>query len=347
MWPFFRLIKKLLLGIPQLIIQQISFADLVASCGPFYIKLAQLMTTRPDLVPKWLIQALIPLQDKVAPEAIYSKLSLIEPPIASGSIAQVYILNQEQFEHVVKIKRPSLKKEISATFNFCQFLIGGTYFTIGKHLCELVDESLQMHLDFIGEVENMELARNYFQTNQKVLIPEVVEDLSNESQIVMTYIRGGPLEASVIIDFLEIVYEMVFVHRFIHGDLHEGNIILTPEKRIAIIDWGTVEIISHEDLTLLLIFFEGLFTGEVEFLAKVMTHQQEVSSTFQKDLSEIFQQNSQLAKILEDLVDLMQKHQVKLRESLLKPLLTLVVAEGIAEKYLDSCLIPFLQDRLF
>ena len=93
-----------------------SLAISVANMGPFYIKIAQIVTTRPDLFPAWLVRSLRPLQDQVKPEFIQDVDGQL---LASGSIAQVYLVGNEQ---ILKHKRPNIDQRIKHDLGYLRYL---------------------------------------------------------------------------------------------------------------------------------------------------------------------------------------------------------------------------------
>ncbi|MCB9567861.1 MAG: AarF/ABC1/UbiB kinase family protein [Myxococcales bacterium] len=241
--------------------------------GPTFVKLGQILSTRPDLLPEPIINELTALQDQVSPvdfAAIDAQLQrnlgpgyrarlreLDEEPLASASIAQVHrAVLIDGAEVVLKIQRPGLRPKIHSDLNILMAMAG--YFEEAFHEAEAMDlsgviagfaKSLAQELDFQHEARNIDRFRRNFADEPKIRLPRVHEELSTTEVLCMEFVRGrkfsevlesgedtGPLVES----YFNAAYKMLFIDGFFHGDLHPGNVFVQDDNGLAIIDCGMV-----------------------------------------------------------------------------------------------------------
>lgn len=246
--------------------------DLFRHLGATFIKIGQIMSTRPDLVPEHITQALARLQDDVGPfpyEAVVRTIveDLGRPideifadfstrPIASASVAQVHKARLPDGRVVaVKVRRPDVL-EICA---FDLAVIKGVARLLGKlpALAAVAPESsveqfaraIYAQLDFRVEANNNRRFRENFKDEPDVVFPEVFADYSSERILCMSHIdglkildaRNGPSDPKRIARLgLRALMKMIFQDGFVHADLHPGNIFVLEHNRIAIVDLGLV-----------------------------------------------------------------------------------------------------------
>lgn len=242
--------------------------------GATFIKIGQILSTRPDLLPKKYIDELIKLQDSV-PEDDFNESKLVfqesfnDPiekffkyinpkPIASASIAQVYegILNDGR-EVVIKIQRIDISKKMELDISI---LIKIFKFTKTKIKIPIIDpiealkeirETTKEELNFRLEGENLNKFREYNKNVAPVYAPYVVEELLSDKVLVLEKINGVKINSveelsergydnKDIANKLALSYcKQVFEDGFFHGDPHPGNILIYNGK-ICFIDFGIV-----------------------------------------------------------------------------------------------------------
>jgi ubiquinone biosynthesis protein len=256
-------------------------ADLEA-LGPTFVKLGQVLATRADLLPISYIEALARLQDKVAPfeyaeverivEAelgvrISKAFSSFDPtPLAAASLGQVHraALRDGRLV-VVKVQRPGVREIIAADLAALDKIAA----TLERHteagrrydLVGLVAEfrrSLVKELDYRLEAQNLlRLGENLAQF-ERLTVPQPIDDYTTSSVLTMDYVRGrkltsiGPL-TRIDIDATALAGELfhaylhqVLVDGFFHADPHPGNVFLTDDGRLALLDLGMVGNVSPE-----------------------------------------------------------------------------------------------------
>lgn len=244
--------------------------------GPTFVKLGQVLATRPDLVPPDYVEEFSQLHDRVQPlpyETIKEVLreeygekrdqifEHIDPtPLGSASIAQVHRARLKTGEDVViKIQRPGIIKTIDDDLSVLYFLAELIY----KYIPEtrpfspiaIVDEffkTLELETDFIVEANNIRRFQQNFKHDSSVIIPKVYFDITTERVLVLEMLKGIPLSSEsslhqpgvnkedVIRKALQIYLKMVFVDGLFHGDLHAGNFFIFPDNKIGLVDFGVV-----------------------------------------------------------------------------------------------------------
>ena len=266
---------------------RIAFEEL----GPTYIKLGQVLSTRPDLIPVEFIHELAKLQDKVPPvsfsqirrvietefkappEEIFTHLE--ETPQASASIGQVHRAVLKDGEAVaVKIQRPRIRKIIEVDLEIMLHLA-----TLAeRHIEEfslhrpvkIVEEfarTIEREMDYKIEATNMERIAVQSLDNPHVYIPKVFREATTARVLTTEFIDGIKISE---VDRLEaagldpkrittrganLVLDQVFHHGFFHADPHPGNIFVLPDNVICLIDFGivgTVDRRTREDFVELL-----------------------------------------------------------------------------------------------
>jgi ubiquinone biosynthesis protein len=247
--------------------------------GPSFVKLGQLLSTRPDLLPAEMIEELKKLQDDVPPlpfeemkpaierelGATISELfsSFDERPLASASIGQVYraMLRTEDGEVavVVKVQRPNvgptIDRDIDLLYWFARVLERsvpetGVYRPV--RLVEEFDRAIRAELDFAQEADNAERFAHNFADLPTVRFPLVYREYSSRKAITMGYFEGenifdavkhGASAERIAKNAVQVVVKMVFEHGFFHADPHPGNILILgpPEEPVlGLVDLGMV-----------------------------------------------------------------------------------------------------------
>ncbi len=252
--------------------------------GPTFVKLGQLMSQRPDLLPKELILELRKLQDQVSPEAIGDIRRTIhkalgkpveeifsdfdEKPLASASLAQVHcarLLDSGQ-NVAVKVRRPGVVDVIEADLALLSDLAKTLHQRVDGlrpyNLPELVQEishHLRLELDFSKEARNMLSARSRRSDRKLLIIPEPHLELTRQSVLVMDLVEGCRLEDAQLSkkegkqlaqDLGDALLDQVLKQGFFHADPHPGNVVVVTRQghkpRLALVDWGLVGHLTAE-----------------------------------------------------------------------------------------------------
>lgn len=253
-----------------------AFASDLERMGPTYTKLGQLLSTRSDLLPAAYTEALSRLQDEVEPFAFDEVKEIIEnelgadlrhlyehvdhEPLAAASLGQVHRARlRGGREVVVKVQRPDARDIIDGDMETLRKLAAladrGT--SAGRRfgfsdLLRQFEHTLTAELDYEREARNLVRFAELTSQYDLLIVPEPVPDLTTSRVLTMTYVEGrkvtdvGPLgltdiDAAPIVDQLFRAYLQSILHSgFVHADPHPGNLLLTPDGRLAIIDLGMV-----------------------------------------------------------------------------------------------------------
>ena len=244
--------------------------------GPTFIKLGQLLSTRADLLPTPYLDALSRLQDQIGPfnfdevERIVSseigvRLSKafadFEPtPIAAASLSQVHrAVMRDGRAVVVKVQRPNIRElivdDLDALGEIAQFLDShtelGRRYEFENMLSDL-RKSLLRELDFTVEAQNLVTIGQNLVEFDDLVVPEPIDDYTTTRVLTMEYIAGKKITTLSPLRLLEIdgpgladdlfrgYLKQMLVDGLFHGDPHPGNVFLTDDDRVALLDLGMV-----------------------------------------------------------------------------------------------------------
>jgi ubiquinone biosynthesis protein len=253
-----------------------AFAEDLESMGPTFIKLGQLLSTRFDLLPAAYTVALSRLQDQVEPfdveivrRTIASELDAdvrhlyaeFDPePLAAASLGQVHRATLRGGREVaVKVQRPGVRDDVHADMKVLARIaevadkgtgLGRTY-GFARLLREF-ERSLRLELDYQREARNLMRFSALTSAYDLLVVPEPVLDLTSGRVLTMDFIEGrkvtdvGPLglldlDTTPIVEQLFSAYLTTMLNEgFLHADPHPGNLLVTPDGQLAILDLGMV-----------------------------------------------------------------------------------------------------------
>lgn len=242
--------------------------------GPTFIKLGQILSIRPDIIPPEYISELVKLQDNVKEfggdlakkqfedsmgksiESVFLRFENI--PLASGSIAQVHKAVLKHGEQVViKIQRPDIEKiietDIEILFFAARFLETRiielkAYNPVG--IVEEFSDVMKKELDFTKEAWNIEKFSKNFEEIEKIIVPKIHWSFTGKKVFVMQFIEGIKInevdnysseDRKLICETIaNASMKQIFDDGFFHADPHPGNILVTPQKEIAYLDFGMI-----------------------------------------------------------------------------------------------------------
>jgi len=273
--------------------------------GPTFIKLGQVLSTRPDLLPPAYLEALARLQDSVKPfpfadvqriveEELGARLSKAfsmfeEKPIAAASLGQVHRAALRDGRVIaVKVQRPGIAETVAADLEaieeIAKFLTGRT--GAGHHydLVGMVEEfrlALQAELDYVQEANNLRLLGKNLAEFEAIVIPQPVEGYTSTRVLTMDYVAGTKitqisplvridLQRDVLADTLVRAYlKQIIIDGVFHADPHPGNVFITDEGLLALIDLGMVGRLSPQMRDRLLKLLLAISEGRGEEAAEV------------------------------------------------------------------------------
>ncbi|MEO5721110.1 MAG: AarF/ABC1/UbiB kinase family protein [Chthoniobacterales bacterium] len=303
-------------------------ADDLEKLGPTFVKLGQLLSTRVELMPKAYIEALTRLQDKVEPfgfdeveKIVASELGVRlskafsefeSTPMAAASLGQVHKARLRNGQQVaVKVQRPGIREkmieDLDALEEIAEFLDSHTEFGKRYEFGEMLDQfrkSLLLELDYRQEANNLSTLGAQLENFERIVVPKPVADYSTSRVLTMEYVHGrkitdlsplGRMEfdgEALAEDLFRAYLEQILVHGFFHADPHPGNVFLTDDYRVALIDLGMVGRImpglQEQLLQLLLAIAEARGDDACDIAIKVGEKKEEFDETqFRRRISEI------------------------------------------------------------
>jgi predicted unusual protein kinase regulating ubiquinone biosynthesis (AarF/ABC1/UbiB family) len=247
--------------------------QILTTLGPAYIKIGQALSTRPDLVPPHYLEELTKLQDQLPPfpnevafqfiqeelgdrpENIYAELS--SDPVAAASLGQVYKGKLRSGETVaVKVQRPGLAERITLDLYLLRQLASWAAKNVKRVRSDLVgiaDEfgaRIFEEMDYTQEGQNAERFAQLYGHLPDIYVPCIYWQYTNRRVLTMEWINGtkltNPLEiraqgidAGYLVEVgVQCSLRQLLEHGFFHADPHPGNLLATPEGKLAYLDFG-------------------------------------------------------------------------------------------------------------
>jgi ubiquinone biosynthesis protein len=245
------------------------FREALEELGTTYIKLGQLLSSRPDLLPDVYIDELTQLVDQVPPvpfvdvdATIRADLgddvfSSVDPePLATASIAQTHrALLRSGREVVVKVRRPDIVDQVELDLDVLRStarLVAGHSETAQLLQVEALVDELEVHLrqelDFVEEAHNTELIARLVDDYDRIFVPQVIRPHVTERVLVLEWVDGEKvttghglapqLAHDLARQFFSAYVRQVVVEGVYHADPHVGNVLLARDGRLALIDFG-------------------------------------------------------------------------------------------------------------
>ena len=277
---------------------RLSFGErLRRSCealGPTFVKIGQLLSTRPDILSAEVAGELAKLQDAVNPFSFEQVSQVVEAelggkpetvfaafdpkPLASASLSQVHLAKLDDDQAVaVKVQRPGIEEQIAIDLeilaDLARFVMHHTHYGELYDFTGMVaelEQSLRRELDFSEEGRNADRFRQNFLKARQVAVPEICWSLTTPRVLTMHYIEGyrvtdhAALLAAGIdrrqlgIRLAESVSRQVLEDGFFHADPHPGNLAIRPDGTIVFLDLGMVGKLSRSRQKLLSRLFVGI-----------------------------------------------------------------------------------------
>jgi predicted unusual protein kinase regulating ubiquinone biosynthesis (AarF/ABC1/UbiB family) len=309
----------------------IQLAKDLEALGPTFIKMGQLLSTRSDFIPPAYMEALSKLQDHVKPfdyeqvEAIVavelgvrlSKAfqSFDKTPMAAASLGQVhYAVLRSGQEVAVKIQRPNVREQVAvdleAMAEIAEFLDrhteAGRRYEFSKMVNEL-RKSLLRELDYRLEAQTMKLMNEKLADFTRLVIPSPVDDYSTGRVLTMQYVEGTKITklhpvvrldydgAALAEEVFRSYLHQILVIGVFHADPHPGNVFLTSDGRVALLDFGMIARVGPEMQDHLLRLLIAISDGQsdraasiAQSLGRAKEHFDEI--TFRREISDLISQ---------------------------------------------------------
>lgn len=270
--------------------------------GPTFIKIGQILATRPDIVPESFIQEFQKLHDSVRQENFEDIRNIIEKelgkspddlflsfqsdPIACASMAVVYTAKLKSGEEVVvKVQHPHAKETMVSDINILRRLARFLKFTPPGAVInpvEVVDElwsMLKNELDFLIEAQNIKTFYEHNKDVNCIVVPKVYSEYSTQNILVMQYIKGikiankdaleneGYILEDIASKLVNNYLKQIFTDGFFHADPHPGNLLISANK-IAFIDFGMMGTLSKGIRNKFNAFLMGIVSRDIDSIAQ-------------------------------------------------------------------------------
>jgi len=275
---------------------------LLVSLGATFVKVGQIMSTRPDLFPPHVIAALETLQDDVGsfgfrhvdrciredfgnpPGEVFAEFDAT--PIASASVAQVHKARLDDGSAVaIKVRRPRIEQIVHFDLSIMRMVARVMSIIPSVRLLapvESVNEfarAIEMQIDLTIEADNNRRFHKNFANVEDVEFPELVPDLCSERVLTMSFIDGRKVldydpkisdrERLARVGF-QTLLKMMFEDGFVHADLHPGNILVTSDDVVVILDLGLTAEFDDTDRRTFALFFASWAQGDGKTMARLM-----------------------------------------------------------------------------
>ncbi len=273
--------------------------------GPTFIKMAQMLSNRPDIIPEGLVKEFEKLQDSVPPvefvkakaiieketgnrlEEMFSEFS--ETPMASASIGQVYKAKLQTGEEVVvKVQRPGVAEIIEHDLSIIKEGVKRMDRYLKKQgilnseeVVRVFERAITKELDYQNEARNIERFRSTYSFRTDFYVPRAYREFSNKQVLIMEYASGckisdieqmkawGLNPARIVEKGMDIYLSQIFEFGYFHGDPHPGNVLVNQEGTIILLDFGMVGQLMKKDKYA----FAGIFIAMSKYDAREMAVQ--------------------------------------------------------------------------
>lgn len=370
---------------------------LCTTLGATFIKVGQIASTRADLLPHGLVAELSTLRDKVPAfpfaevrriveqdlgrplEEIYADFE--ETPVAAASVAQVHraVLRSSGETVAVKVRRPDILDKLKLDRSILLF-VGRTLERLIpsvrlmalegalRSFCDAVGE--QVHLT--NEARNNERFTANFADDPDILFPRLHLEACSDAVLTMEFIDGvheDELEArgvnvhALVATGMRCVCRMIFLHGFVHSDLHPGNMRFLPPARIVLLDLGLIGQLTDEDRLMTARTLFALSTGDGVTVARAFYDNAPHTATpdyaaYEREMVAFVDNvrrqglaNLQVTAEIGRIFDILRRHRIQARSHMTMVNLAMMTAEGLGKRLapelsLTDEALPYLAEAL-
>jgi len=251
--------------------------------APTFVKLAQVLSNRPDIIPDGLVKEFEKLQDRVPPFDAETARSIVEleigrpleevfkwfndVPLASASIGQVHrACLIDGTEVVVKVQRPDVQAIVERDLQLLQEIVKRADRYLRKQgvlnaqdIVNVFERSMSKELDYSNEARNIQKFREFYKDRKDFYIPRVYRKYSTDKVLVIEFVSGckftdkkqlrewGLDIKKTVETGLNIYLAQIFEYGYFHADPHPGNVLVRKDGTICLIDFGMVGQLSKRD----------------------------------------------------------------------------------------------------
>jgi ubiquinone biosynthesis protein len=370
---------------------------LCTTLGATFIKVGQIASTRADLLPRALVEELSLLRDRVPPFPFAAVRATVEDelgrplealfadfdpePVAAASVAQVHraVLRRTREVVAVKVRRPDILQKVALDRSILLF-VGRTLERVVpsfrlmslegalRAFCVAVEE--QIHL--ANEADHNRRFTHNFTDDPDVDFPRLVPEACSDAVLTMEFVDGvreEDLEARsvdvrrVVDAGMRCVCRMVFLHGFVHADLHPGNVRFLAPGRIVLLDLGLVGQLDDDDRLSFAGLLYALSTGDGVSVARIFydsaphtnvpdyaAYEREIVA-FVDNVRARGLGNLQVTLEIGRIFDILRRHRIQSRSHMTMVNLALMTAEGLGKRLapdlsLTDAALPYLAEAL-
>ncbi len=279
------------------------FRSMLEDLGPTFVKVGQVLSTRPDVLPPPFVRELARLQDQAPPvefdairQAVEDGLGMpieevfteFDPePVASASMAQTHLATMHDGVRViVKVQRPGIAETMRSDLDLLHIFARLLEMTVAEmelyapgDVVRVLDEALRGELDFLNESLNLETLSEAFADDPDFRIPRLYRELTTRTVMTMEYVSGSRIRdleqgsedaERYSLLLVEALYRMIFDHGIFHGDPHPGNLIVADDGRLAFIDFGLCGYLTVTQRDRLVTLIIAVLAGDIDSTARVL-----------------------------------------------------------------------------
>jgi ubiquinone biosynthesis protein len=346
--------------------------------GATFIKVGQIASTRADLIPRALVDELATLRDQVPPFPFDAVRATIERdlgrpldalfadfdpvPVAAASVAQVHraVWRASGETVAVKVRRPDILEKVALDRAILLF-VGRTLERVVPSMrlvslegalrmfCDAVEE--QSHL--VNEAEHNRRFQANFAGDPDVAFPRLVPEACSDAVLTMEFVEGvreeelqarGVDVRRVVDAGMRCVCRMIFLHGFVHADLHPGNLRFVPPGGIVLLDLGLVGVLTDEDRRTFAELIWALNTGDGATVARLFvvhapTHRVTDYAAYEREIVAFVDnvrarglEHLQVTLEIGRIFDILRRHHVQSRSHMTMVNLAMMTAEGLGKR---------------
>ncbi len=349
----------------------------IEELGPTFVKVGQILSMRPDILPVPLIRELSKLQDAVGPipfeqvkevlenefdTSLESLFSSFDPePVAAASLSQVHKAVHRSKGKVlaVKVRRPGIAKIVKNDLDILETLARQAHNNIDilrmydlPGIVESSRRTLLREIDFSREARYIQIAKSKIEQESDIVIPEVFTEYSTPKVLVIAFISGTKITPELTLSQdqrktlagigLRSAILQILDHGFFHADPHPGNMVITRDNRLCLMDWGMVGRLTVDEKNELLFLIRAGVDKDsrklTEILLNIAIAQKPINTRqLEKDIMEIMDvymslslKEIRVGRLLEDIVQILKSHELRLPPDMSIVIKAAITVEGTA-----------------
>lgn len=373
-----------------------------SSLGATFIKVGQIASTRADLLPPPIIEELSKLQDRLPPFPFDQVRSTIESelgeplenifdqferePVAAASVAQVHRARLKGAEAgtlgpevAVKVRRPDIVDKVALDRSILLFMARTIETLVPSLRLISIEEAMRSFCDGVEqqlwldhEARNNLRFQENFADDDEIVFPRLYEEACSEAVLTMEFIEGiheRDLESAgvdlerLVMAGMRAVCRMIFLHGFVHADLHPGNLRFEAPARIVMLDLGLVGSLEERDRLVTAQLLFALATGDGATVARLFFDEAPHTATadyatYEREMCEFVSSvrakglgNLEVTLEIGRIFDILRRHRIQARAHMTMVNLALMTAEGLGKRLapdlaLTEAALPYLAEAL-